>query len=1054
MRILKRIGIILSSIILLIVLVAAGAIWYLFTPEKLTPLVDQQAEKYIDAQTSIKKIEPSFFGTYPFFGIEIQDLCISEKTNSDTIVYAKTCLASVDISSFVFDGDIKLNPFLLEGGYLNLKIDKQAKANFDIMKSDGTSQAEEESAASDSSSSIGNISLDNIRLKNFRAKYLDETSLMFADVDNLNANLSLNYNGEDVDVETNVDLKKLIFQTSDSLALDLNISKINLNIEAKGNIKNSIDAELSLKLPNFNFGMEQNKLVSNMNISTKIPLNLDMSQMKTKIKNAIVKFNEYSISLEGLAKINADSSIDSDIKFSTNNWNIEKMLQLVPEAYAEPMKGLVAKGIAKCSGTVKGKYSNNSFPKIIANLDYNKGYVKYAEFPAAKNISTSVTASVDMNENGKTNLDIHSASANLMHNNFKVSGRLSDLMNIPAYDIKAKANILISDFKDYIPKDMNLLVNGRVKADIHTKFNQSAIDKEQYHRIFMKADVAANDFNLTMDDTIKLKLPKANIIVDMPGHRRLNKNSKFVNLKIDAPDLFAEASANMKALTKKLKLSIDVNDMVPGYDIPKTKLNLEFEELSASVDTIGFNTNGAIAEFSFDPIKKDKKKLAIIKADLDTKSLAILNREQSMFDLKNLNSTTNLLFDETQTNPLLQWNPIVDMSFDDGNFYLDEKLNGKIPNTSFTLTPEAMEVKKANVIIGNSDFNLSGVLSNISDFLKEKAILRANFDFVSDKTDVMELMDIFNGMGNEEAPETASVTHRPPEILAQAGPNPQEEEIEEKDDPFMVPKRVDLHINTNISKTIVNGNLIENIKGGVTVKNGAVVLEEVGFTSKAAQMQLTGIYKSPRKDHLYTSFDFHLLDIKIDELLKLVPYVDTIVPMIKSFDGTGEFHFSVETSLYGNYEPKMSTLRGAAAFAGNDLVVMDNETFDMMAKYLLFKKKTVNKIDSVGVEMSIFRDRVTLFPFLIVMDKYKAVMDGRHNLDNSFDYHISVTDSPLPVKLGMRISGTIDSLDYGLEKCKYKNLFRPKKVGAMEKQQLELKKIIFNSLKANVKKYD
>jgi hypothetical protein len=216
-------------------------------------------------------------------------------------------------------------------------------------------------------------------------------------------------------------------------------------------------------------------------------------------------------------------------------------------------------------------------------------------------------------------------------------------------------------------------------------------------------------------------------------------------------------------------------------------------------------------------------------------------------------------------------------------------------------------------------------------------------------------------------------------------------------------------------------------------------------------MQLTGIYRSERRNHLFAGLDFHLLNIDIAKLIDLVPAVDTIVPMLKSFAGQAQFHIAAETYLRADYSPKMSTLRAAAAIEGKDLVLLDSETFSTIAKYMMFNKKTENIVDSIAVEMTVFRNEVDLYPFLISMDKWQAVLSGRHNLDNSFNYHISLTDCPLPVRLGLDVKGTFDNLKFDLVPCKYKALYKPEKQGATEKQTLALKKIISDSLKDNVK---
>ncbi|HBQ84118.1 MAG TPA: hypothetical protein DD745_14800 [Bacteroidales bacterium] len=86
------------------------------------------------------------------------------------------------------------------------------------------------------------------------------------------------------------------------------------------------------------------------------------------------------------------------------------------------------------------------------------------------------------------------------------------------------------------------------------------------------------------------------------------------------------------------------------------------------------------------------------------------------------------------------------------------------------------------------------------------------------------------------------------------------------------------------------------------------------------------------------------------------------------------------------------------------------------------------------------------------MDKYKAVIGGRHNFDMSFDYHISVVDNPLPIKLGVDVKGNEDDLSYKLAKCRYAEFYRPASRRVVENKQLELRTLIREALTQKVTK--
>ncbi|MCQ2127752.1 MAG: hypothetical protein MJZ06_10015, partial [Bacteroidaceae bacterium] len=249
------------------------------------------------------------------------------------------------------------------------------------------------------------------------------------------------------------------------------------------------------------------------------------------------------------------------------------------------------------------------------------------------------------------------------------------------------------------------------------------------------------------------------------------------------------------------------------------------------------------------------------------------------------------------------------------------------------------------------------------------------------------------------------------------------------------------------------------VGGDITVSDGTLVIQELGFSSNAAEMQLTAIYDTPSLDSLFLEMDFHLLDIEIDELISLIPSVDSVVPMLKSFDGRAQFHLAAESFLKPDYTPIMSTLMGAAAIEGAGLVVMDNEVFDGIKDKLMMSRDARNVIDSLEVELSVLRNKVTLYPFKVTMDKYTAVIGGRHNINKDLDclYHIALINSPLPIRLGVSVSGPITDIasnplkHISLEKPEYSTMFVTEKHTDLDDMIQGLRSNILNTLRSNVR---
>ena len=400
--------------------------------------------------------------------------------------------------------------------------------------------------------------------------------------------------------------------------------------------------------------------------------------------------------------------------------------------------------------------------------------------------------------------------------------------------------------------------------------------------------------------------------------------------------------------------------------------------------------------------------------------------------------TASAAYNKKGENILQQWNPRLVVDIKQGELNLPNRLPEKvyIPSIDFSYSNRKMAIQEAEVVMGRSDLSLKGEIRNIGRWLRHKAVLEGQLDITSTHCDANQLLEWFSAeSGAEESEEVASE------------PIP-EQQKDTTMTPFLVPTDVNLALNTHIHEVEVFNQVAKDLKGGIYINDGTVVLDEVGFVCRAAKLQLTAMYRTPRANHLYVGLDYHMIDVDIDELLSIIPEVEQMVPMLSSFKGQAEFHLAAETYLNSQYQPKMSTLRGAASLTGKDLVVLDGETFSTISKLLLFSKKTENKIDSINAEMTIYKNQIDLYPLCVQMDNYMVALGGRHNTNMTFNYDINVLK---PIYLGVNVSGTMDDLNIKLAKCKFAEDFRPHWYQKVDTQSLELRQRIKQSMERNVR---
>lgn len=127
---------------------------------------------------------------------------------------------------------------------------------------------------------------------------------------------------------------------------------------------------------------------------------------------------------------------------------------------------------------------------------------------------------------------------------------------------------------------------------------------------------------------------------------------------------------------------------------------------------------------------------------------------------------------------------------------------------------------------------------------------------------------------------------------------------------------------------------------------------------------------------------------------------------------------------------------------------MDGETFAEISKMLRFKNKERNVFDSISVNLTVDDGKVTVYPFLLQIDRYQAAVGGTQGLDMNFDYHISILKWPIPLlKIGVNVTGNAADLDHvkiKLGKAKYKDAVTPVEIRRIDSTRINMGERIVN----------
>lgn len=1064
----------LASILGVIIIALIIALYLVLSPKRLTSLVNKYASKVITCEYNIGKVDLTLFKTFPDVGLEIKDLVLINPTQgwtTDTLAAIDECLLSVNLKKILFEDEIIVNSCHLNGGEVNAFFDKEGNTNFDIFP---PSEAEPNEADNDESSYA--INLDKLRLSNINISYTDlgantianidglglkargnvkdeliagdinltidalkamindDTTNMDASVKNIVLNGKIKMVGDDINANVNLGTGALAFlmHGDDNIMANLNSLGVNYNGDIynyehlKGNVNLIVDDATAL--------MDGDKYADNADISLNIPLDFDMNQNYAKFEKSELKLNDIKVEFIGDAMMNDDIKLNMDLR--TNTMIIDELIRLIPEKMREDLlSGIKVNGKLILGTHVEGTYSESLIPLIKANVILADGYFEMPEelpYPIT-GLNTSLHTDLDLN--GKSHVDIKSFRARMNNTILAANGSIRDVLDKMLCNLNIKADVDFDDVKSFLPEE--LIAQGVMNADIYVKGSVDQFTELDLMNTKLNGNIKFKGIDIQYADTINLKSSDLNINFVLPNPTSNSLRDGLAYVKLSGTDINADITNMMTASLNDFNIDAQVSNVLDSTAIMAAIADFDFSNVDLVYEDMVVRSNNALGSAYMLPSANDGKTsyAAVYSSD----SLVFAMGDEMFFATEGLALNANADYDETEEDIFVQWDPNLDLDLSNAVFAMQDLSEQVfIPTIDLNYTDEGLNVNNSRIQLGNSDFSLDGTLTNLYEHFKNDELLRGEFNFTSDYSDVNQLMDIFNGMGSEEEmQETASA-----EGDAEGA----------EDNPFMVPYGVDIILHTTINNAIAGDMSIRNVGGDITIKDGVLVLQEMGFTSDAAEMQLTALYKSKRKNHLYAGFDFHLLNIDIAEMIKMIPDLDTIVPMLKSFAGNAEFHFAAETNLKSDYTPKYSTLKAACSIEGSDLVVLDSETFDKIKRLLMFSKKTDNKIDSLDVQFTVFKNEIDVYPFAVSMDKYSAMLYGRHNLDMSYDYNIAVLSPPILSRLGVEIKGPdFDNMKFKVRRSRHRNMFKPEKRDYKEEKIAEIKKIISNSLKENVR---
>ncbi|MCR4659246.1 MAG: AsmA family protein [Bacteroidales bacterium] len=994
----------LGSLLGLVVVVVVTVCYLIFTPSRLTSIVNKLADRFVQCEAKFENVDLTLLSTFPNAGLKINNVVIVNPLQgapSDTVASLHSLTVGVDVKAYLKDKNIIVHQVLLDGVEANLFVDSTGKANYDIFPS-----SDDDDDDDTSSFKLPDlVDITRVEISDLNAKYNDHSRGIMAGVSDFDLRVNGTLQQEDLDAKLKLSFNVDTLRMTDSMhveKLSARLDKVGLKLDVDGNMT-AAKGHLNLKAPKGKIRLAGTEYIgktlaesSNDLLELNVPFELAANDKSVVLGNSVLSLDGNDFEISGSVMLpKEERPLTTDVALSAERLQVAPLLSILPHKFTKWSKGMSVDALVGLEATAVGTLSDSTKPLIDAKVELSQGRFYYPKALPYKidRIKADVIAHLDLSDHGVSNVTINSLKAHTQNTDVSVRGKVKDLTGKMFVDANISGSMPFSDLEPMLPDSLPLDAQCQIGLNLDVAAYLKQLTSVDLEHIKASGNIVLKGLEATYD-SIYASSPQLNIALSLPAKEHKNKTASAhitgQNLKVSMPKQGVKADVNTP------DINVGVNNVLKEQI--RASFVVDMDELEGAYDSLNFSAGGM-----------------------------------------HLNGSVNL--DSTQQNVLRKFNPALDIDLHSVVAYTGKMTDAvRMPQFAFSYSPEVCEIKTLDVRMGMSEFMLYGSVYNLEEWLSHEAMLKGDLNFVSDYADIDQLMDFVSGMGSN------------PDTLAKQR---EEDHVAKEANPFIVPKDVNLTLNTHVKRAIAFGNDLSDVAGALTVADGTAVLDQMGFVCKAATMQLTAVYRSPRPNHLFTAIDFHLLDIQIDELLKMIPTVDTLVPMLAAFRGNANFHLAGESYLFANYKPKMSTLLGSAAISGQDLVVFDNENLSQIAKLMQLKswkeKDNTIHVDSISVEMTCFRKEIEVLPFVVNIGGYSFCASGKHNLDNYGNYHLELLKHPLLARVAVDVNGPLKKPEIKLGSIQYADLYRPERQGVAEAQAMKMKAMVRKALEANVR---
>lgn len=737
-----------------------------------------------------------------------------------------------------------------------------------------------------------------------------------------------------------------------------------------------------------------------------------------------------------------------------------------------------------CNGLLNLK--EGRLPDATASVSIPPAKIRFRDIVTNGNISLDASATLD---SGILNAELPDFDFNMEALKINANGSAKDILDgDPDCDIDARLAADLEKLSRFLPDSLEYIsADGLIDISATGKFRPSQLNLKDFWNCDLKAQIQSDKLNVNdSKDDIYAKLKNFDLKVASmkslaeAGHEAVGiqvqsdtaaasigrdirllttslnavlqaTNSAIVDTLLRMPPMLAEVKAGrimMKgtdslmvgALNTQNKVSIVPKVSRSGKRTPKIDLDSKTDGIRLKSNKIRVGADGVALSFSQTRAMESRiprRQLPDSLRKQFRERFDFLSEEEfRAHDIK-LNISDAIL------KWINGWNPSGSISIDSSKVLTPLfPLRSSVMDVRADFDSKALNLNHIEARAGTSDVTIFGKMHGVSNLLNGRGLADIDLSILSNRINANEILsaieksspdkemsiDADNININDKQIEQSIIIDTLADNIPTSGYSL-----------IVIPANINANVSVNAQEVTYSTIDIFGLHSDIAMKERCLQIANTEASTIMGSLKLDAFYSARTKKNINAGFGLNLYDVTADRVIELVPKIDDLFPILKSFKGNLNCEVAATTQLDTNMNFLIPSLTGAFKISGNDLAIEDMGSLSKLTRRLMFKHPDYADVDSMFVMGIISDNQLQIFPFILAIDRYTLALAGEQKFGTQFDYHASIIRSPLPFKIGIDIYGkTFDKWKYRITRPRFKNERIPVFTSAIDEMHVNL----------------